>query len=176
MGPDQVAARLDDRFGLLTGGSRIAMPRHQTLRAVVDWSWDLLDEAERTVWRRFAISRAARPFRRPSMSAPPLLARGSPRSPGSCARIPHSTWAAGTPRTLVRLAHLTRGNRQSCHPVGDTRMATASLRPEHGGNRCLGCPPARHDGGQDGQGQHGYGDDSYCHHRDGWLGHDIELA
>jgi predicted ATPase/DNA-binding SARP family transcriptional activator len=54
MGPDQVAARLDDRFGLLTGGSRIAMPRHQTLRAVVDWSWDLLDETERTVWRRFA--------------------------------------------------------------------------------------------------------------------------
>jgi len=54
MSPDQVAARLDDRFGLLTGGSRIAMPRHQTLRAVVDWSWDLLDETERTVWRRFA--------------------------------------------------------------------------------------------------------------------------
>jgi len=55
MSPDQVAARLDDRFGLLTGGSRIALPRHQTLRAVVDWSWDLLDEAERTVWRRFAV-------------------------------------------------------------------------------------------------------------------------
>jgi predicted ATPase/DNA-binding SARP family transcriptional activator len=54
MGPDQVAARLDDRFGLLTGGSRIALPRHQTLRAVVDWSWDLLDEAERALWRRFA--------------------------------------------------------------------------------------------------------------------------
>jgi predicted ATPase/DNA-binding SARP family transcriptional activator len=54
MGPDQVAARLDDRFGLLTGGSRIAMPRHQTLRAVVDWSWDLLDEAERALWRRFS--------------------------------------------------------------------------------------------------------------------------
>jgi predicted ATPase/DNA-binding SARP family transcriptional activator len=55
MGPDQVAARLDDRFGLLTGGSRIALPRHQTLRAVVDWSWDLLDEAERALWRRFAV-------------------------------------------------------------------------------------------------------------------------
>ena len=54
MGPDQVAARLDDRFGLLTGGSRIALPRHQTLRAVVDWSWDLLDEAERALWRRFS--------------------------------------------------------------------------------------------------------------------------
>jgi predicted ATPase len=55
MAPEQVAARLDDRFGLLTGGSRVAMPRHQTLRAVVDWSWDLLDEPERAVWRRFSV-------------------------------------------------------------------------------------------------------------------------
>ena len=38
MSPEQIAARLDDRFRLLTGGSRTAMPRHQTLRAVVDWS------------------------------------------------------------------------------------------------------------------------------------------
>jgi len=55
MAPEQVAARLDDRFQLLTGGSRTAMPRHQTLRAVVDWSWDLLDEAERALWRRFSV-------------------------------------------------------------------------------------------------------------------------
>jgi hypothetical protein len=55
MAPEQIAARLDDRFGLLTVGSRIAMPRHQTLRAVVDWSWDLLDEAERALWRRFSV-------------------------------------------------------------------------------------------------------------------------
>jgi predicted ATPase/DNA-binding SARP family transcriptional activator len=55
MAPDQVAARLGDRFGLLTGGSRTAMPRHQTLRAVVDWSWDLLDDAERALWRRFSV-------------------------------------------------------------------------------------------------------------------------
>ncbi|GAA5047639.1 putative ATPase/DNA-binding SARP family transcriptional activator [Thermocatellispora tengchongensis] len=47
---EQVAARLDDRFRLLTGGSRAALPRHQTLRAVVAWSWDLLDADE----RRFA--------------------------------------------------------------------------------------------------------------------------
>jgi predicted ATPase/DNA-binding SARP family transcriptional activator len=53
--PDQVAARLDDRFRLLTGGSRTALPRHQTLRAVVDWSWDLLNEAERTLWRGLSI-------------------------------------------------------------------------------------------------------------------------
>ncbi|MFI6381987.1 AfsR/SARP family transcriptional regulator [Streptomyces sp. NPDC050658] len=47
--PRQIADRLDDRFRLLTSGSRTALPRQQTLRAVVDWSWDLLDEAERTV-------------------------------------------------------------------------------------------------------------------------------
>jgi len=47
--PRQVADRLDDRFRLLTQGARTALPRQQTLRAVVDWSWDLLDVAEREV-------------------------------------------------------------------------------------------------------------------------------
>ena len=47
---EQLAARLDDRFRLLAGGNRTALPRHRTLRAVVGWSWDLLDDAE----RRFA--------------------------------------------------------------------------------------------------------------------------
>ncbi|RKS77328.1 putative ATPase [Actinomadura pelletieri DSM 43383] len=51
----QIAARLGDRFRLLTGGSRTALPRHRTLRAVVDWSWDLLDDAERTVLRRLSV-------------------------------------------------------------------------------------------------------------------------
>ncbi|MFY1692739.1 BTAD domain-containing putative transcriptional regulator [Plantactinospora sp. WMMB782] len=51
----EVAARLDDRFRLLTRGSRIAQPRHQTLRAVVQWSWDLLDEAEQTLARRLTV-------------------------------------------------------------------------------------------------------------------------
>jgi tetratricopeptide (TPR) repeat protein len=40
---------------LLTGGSRTALPRHQTLRAVVDWSWDLLSEPEQILWRRLSI-------------------------------------------------------------------------------------------------------------------------
>ncbi|WP_328614033.1 winged helix-turn-helix domain-containing protein [Amycolatopsis sp. NBC_00355] len=55
MSPDQLAHRLDDRFRLLTGGSRTALPRHRTLRAVVDWSWELLTDAERTVLRRLAV-------------------------------------------------------------------------------------------------------------------------
>ncbi|GAA2465163.1 BTAD domain-containing putative transcriptional regulator [Winogradskya humida] len=50
-----LAERLGDRFRLLTTGSRTALPRHQTLRAVVDWSWDLLGEDERALWRRFSV-------------------------------------------------------------------------------------------------------------------------
>ncbi|MGI5156012.1 AfsR/SARP family transcriptional regulator [Microbispora sp. CA-102843] len=51
----QIAERLGDRFRLLTGGSRTAMPRHQTLRAVVEWSWDLLDADERALAARLAV-------------------------------------------------------------------------------------------------------------------------
>ncbi|MFH8343508.1 AfsR/SARP family transcriptional regulator [Streptomyces sp. NPDC018045] len=53
--PRQLADRLDDRFRLLTSGSRTVLPRQQTLRAVVDWSWDLLDAAERAVLRRLSV-------------------------------------------------------------------------------------------------------------------------
>ncbi|GHC84915.1 SARP family transcriptional regulator [Nocardiopsis terrae] len=55
MSPAQLAARLCDRFRLLTGGNRSALPRHRTLRAVVDWSWELLDEPERLLLGRLAV-------------------------------------------------------------------------------------------------------------------------
>jgi len=55
LSPAQLAERLDDRFALLTGGSRAALPRHQTLRAVVDWSWELLSEPERVLTRRLSV-------------------------------------------------------------------------------------------------------------------------
>ncbi|WP_131733011.1 ATP-binding protein, partial [Actinomadura formosensis] len=55
MTPAQIAGRLDDRFRLLTAGSRTALPRHRTLRAAVEWSWDLLEEPERILWRRLAV-------------------------------------------------------------------------------------------------------------------------
>ncbi|GGS00845.1 SARP family transcriptional regulator [Streptomyces nojiriensis] len=54
MSAEQLAARLDDRFRLLTGGARTAPRQHRTLRAVVDWSWELLTEAERVLLRRLA--------------------------------------------------------------------------------------------------------------------------
>ncbi|MET9436498.1 BTAD domain-containing putative transcriptional regulator [Streptomyces sp. NPDC006551] len=53
--PRQIVDRLDDRFRLLTSGARTVLPRQQTLRAVVDWSWDLLDERERAVLRRLSV-------------------------------------------------------------------------------------------------------------------------
>lgn len=52
---EQIAARLDDRFRLLSGGPRTAMPRQQTLQAAVDWSYALLSEPERAVLRRLAV-------------------------------------------------------------------------------------------------------------------------
>jgi non-specific serine/threonine protein kinase len=53
--PEQITARLDDRFRLLTGGSRTALERHQTLLALIDWSHDLLTEGERVVLRRLSV-------------------------------------------------------------------------------------------------------------------------
>jgi predicted ATPase/class 3 adenylate cyclase len=55
LSPDQIAAGLGDRFRLLTGGRRSAMPRHQTLRASVDWSHELLSDEERLLFRRLAV-------------------------------------------------------------------------------------------------------------------------
>ncbi len=52
---EQVAERLDDRFQLLTGGSRTALPRHRTLRATIDWSYDLLAQEEQVLFRRLAV-------------------------------------------------------------------------------------------------------------------------
>jgi predicted ATPase/DNA-binding winged helix-turn-helix (wHTH) protein len=55
LGVEGLEAGLEDRFGLLTGGRRLALPRHQTLRAALDWSHELLTEPERVVLRRLAV-------------------------------------------------------------------------------------------------------------------------
>jgi predicted ATPase/DNA-binding winged helix-turn-helix (wHTH) protein len=55
LGIKVLAGHLDDRFGLLTGGRRTAVPRHRTLRATLDWSHDLLSKPERVVLRRLAV-------------------------------------------------------------------------------------------------------------------------
>ncbi len=55
LGVEELAGRLDDRFHLLIGGKRTALPRHQTLRATLDWSQELLAEPERVLLRRLAV-------------------------------------------------------------------------------------------------------------------------
>jgi predicted ATPase/DNA-binding CsgD family transcriptional regulator len=55
MSPEQIARRLGDRFHLLTGGARTAMPRHQTLQASLDWSHELLSDGERALLRRLSV-------------------------------------------------------------------------------------------------------------------------
>ncbi|MBK8552244.1 MAG: tetratricopeptide repeat protein, partial [Ignavibacteria bacterium] len=53
--PEKIHERLDDRFSLLTGGKRTALPRQQTLRAMIDWSYDLLSDKERVLWNRLSV-------------------------------------------------------------------------------------------------------------------------
>ncbi len=55
LSPKQLRERLDERFRVLTGGNRSALPHHQTMRALIDWSHDLLDGRERTLFRRLGI-------------------------------------------------------------------------------------------------------------------------
>jgi predicted ATPase len=55
MSLEEVNRRLDHRFGLLTGGSRTALPRHRTLRSLIDWSYDLLSDAEKAMLRRVSV-------------------------------------------------------------------------------------------------------------------------
>jgi non-specific serine/threonine protein kinase len=55
MSVDELSERLDQRFALLTGGSRAALPRHRTLRSTIDWSYDLLTEREQAMLRRAAV-------------------------------------------------------------------------------------------------------------------------
>ncbi|HEY5855506.1 MAG TPA: LuxR C-terminal-related transcriptional regulator [Aldersonia sp.] len=55
MSATQLVERLDHRFALLTGGSRTAMPRQQTLRALIDWSYELCSEPERNLWAQLSV-------------------------------------------------------------------------------------------------------------------------
>jgi predicted ATPase len=55
LSPDEIAQGLGDRFRLLTGGRRTAVPRQRTLQALIDWSWDLLDDEDRRLLRRLSV-------------------------------------------------------------------------------------------------------------------------
>jgi predicted ATPase/DNA-binding winged helix-turn-helix (wHTH) protein len=81
LGAETLASRLDERFSLLTDGRRAAPARHQTLRAMVDWSYELLSEPERTVIRRLSI--LGGPF---TMAAAGAVAASAEISPADVVR------------------------------------------------------------------------------------------
>ncbi len=74
----EIAARLDDRFRLLTGGNRSALPRHRTLRAVVEWSWELLSGDERQLAERLSVFPAGATPAAATAVCPPELAAEIP--------------------------------------------------------------------------------------------------
>jgi len=84
----ELVARLDDRFALLVGGSRVGLTRQQTLRATVDWSYDLLTEPERILLRAWPCSRADSRWPLPRRSA---------RTIGSTGRRRRAAGRAGRP-------------------------------------------------------------------------------
>jgi non-specific serine/threonine protein kinase len=70
--PEQIAGRLDDRFRLLTGGSRTALPRQQTLRALIDWSYDILPDDECSLLCRLSVFRGGWTFEAAEAICPEL--------------------------------------------------------------------------------------------------------
>jgi predicted ATPase/class 3 adenylate cyclase len=109
---EQLAARLDDRFRLLTGGSRTALPRQQTLRALIDWSFGLISEPERVIFRRLAVfmggwtldaAEAVCGDADPSLSP---LVKGGRREVDGAALSPLSSGWVGEVDVLDLLTHL----------------------------------------------------------------------
>ena len=100
MPADELEARLDERFAILTGGSRAALPRQQTLRAMVGWSWELLTGAERAVLA--ALSVFAGGF---GLAAAEAVAAGPDVPPGEVARL----LGALVDKSLVQFDHAGAG-------------------------------------------------------------------
>jgi predicted ATPase len=109
LGVDQVAARLDDVFALLTRGRRTALPRHRTLRALLDWSYHLLAPAERALLARLAVFRG--PF---TLDAAEAVGAGGPGDPVPDARRRWRRWAASSSSRSWRCASRTARRDSGC--------------------------------------------------------------
>jgi hypothetical protein len=131
---EQIAAGLSDRFGLLTGGPRTASGRHQTLRASVDWSHDLLSDQERVLLRRLGFAQ------RPPPTAAAVVRCGTWRAPRS--RRPHAPRAstAGPPSPDALASTLPPASVGDAHQPDVLRLAEDA----HSANcwvRCAGSSP-----------------------------------
>jgi predicted ATPase len=111
LGVEQLATRLDDVFAVLTRGRRTALPRHRTLRALLDWSYHLLAPAERAVLARLAVFRGPVHARRrrggvPATARPVRRRPGGLRAPTCSARS--AGWSSSRSWTCARLTAATR--------------------------------------------------------------------
>ncbi len=146
LSPRQLADRLDDRFRLLTSGSRTVLPRQQTLRAVVDWSWDLLDAPERAVLRRLSVFSGGADLTAaesvcadlPESQEPrggsrtPGIPDGRPEMPGSpiASRAPERSTASEAPESLTASEGHPATSVGSESPTATTSKAETGIETE----------------------------------------------
>jgi predicted ATPase/DNA-binding SARP family transcriptional activator len=126
----QIAARLGDRFRFLTRGSRVALPRHRTLRAVVDWSYELLDEPERRIFDRLSVFVGGFTFE--AADAVCILADDVDDLPEMLARLVDKSLvtaeAIASPEYRYRMLETLRAYGMECL---DARGETDQLRARH---------------------------------------------
>jgi predicted ATPase/DNA-binding SARP family transcriptional activator len=133
----EIARRLNDRFRLLTGGSRTALPRHRTLRAVVEWSWDLLTPEERLLAERFAVFPAGAT---PAGVAAVCAGPGGPATGADPATVDPADiddlLSSLVDKSLLQPARAARG--QTSPEPGGTRLRMLETVREYGTERLAG--------------------------------------
>jgi predicted ATPase/DNA-binding SARP family transcriptional activator/tetratricopeptide (TPR) repeat protein len=133
----EIARRLNDRFRLLTGGSRTALPRHRTLRAVVEWSWDLLTPEERLLAERFAVFPAGAT---PGAVAVVCAGPGGPATGGGRANVDPADvddlLSSLVDKSLLQPVREAPG--EAAREAGGTRLRMLETVREYGSERLAG--------------------------------------
>jgi predicted ATPase/DNA-binding SARP family transcriptional activator/tetratricopeptide (TPR) repeat protein len=133
----EIARRLNDRFRLLTGGSRTALPRHRTLRAVVEWSWDLLTPEERLLAERFAVFPAGAT---PGAVAVVCAGPGGPAAGGGRANVDPADvddlLSSLVDKSLLQPVRETPG--EAAREAGGTRLRMLETVREYGSEQLAG--------------------------------------
>jgi hypothetical protein len=141
LGVEQLAARLDDVFAVLTRGRRTALPRHRTLRALLDWSYHLLAPAERALLARLSVFRGAFTLEasRRVRARPPTPRRGRRDAPATLAALGRLV-----EQSLVDVRERAGGRRDALPAARDgaaVRARPPRRRPDEERARARGTPP-----------------------------------
>ena len=129
LAPVELAARLTDRFGLLTSGARTADARQRTLRATVDWSHDLLSEPEQVVFRRLAVFHGGWTLD----AAETVVAGPTCRGPTCSTCCP--AWSTGTWSPSTTCIRVSRPGTGCWRPCGSTPSTSSAAPARSTGSR-----------------------------------------